>query len=277
MNKVHQIITDRIIEQLEQGVIPWKRPWGGPEYEPKNLISKKTYSGVNFFLLSMLNHNNPHYVTYKQAKQCGGNVKKGEKGFPVIFFKINPAEKNLAGDVTKDGYAMMRYYTVFNIDQCEEINPDKIPVMAEGDKLDFNPIEEAELIAAGYKDGPPIIEAQNKAYYSVDKDLINMPLKENFTGNEEYYSVLFHEMTHSTRHKKRLNREKPSVALEELVAEMGAAFLCSRSGIDNTLENSASYIDNWLRDFKKTENANLIVQAGSKAQKAVNYICGVTK
>lgn len=283
LNKVHQIITDRIIEQLEEGNIPWRKPWGGAEVEPKNLISNKEYSGINFFLLSMLNLKSPYFLTYKQAKACGGNVKKGEKGFPIIYFSVKKKEVNAAGETTKNSFAFMKYYTVFNLEQCEGINPDKIPFIPEDEKLEFNPITQAELIANGYIGAPEIEFKKNQACYYPILDKINMPEKENFHSNEEFYSTLFHEMVHSTGHKKRLCRPEivesnyfgsSDYSKEELVAELGAAFLCSRAGIDNTIENSAAYVKSWLKRLRSKDNVKWIVEAGSKAQKAVNYIYG---
>ena len=286
MNKVHSIITDQIIKQLEAGKIPWRKPWGGLDNEPKNLVSNKRYSGINFFLLSMLNMENPYFLTFKQALACGGNVKKGEKGFPIIFFKVTAKEKNPVGETVKNGYAMMRYYTVFNLSQCENINPDKIPFIPEPETLEFNPIEQAEMIANGYIGKPEIRFKGNQACYYPALDKIDMPQKENFIGNGEYYSTLFHEFVHSTGHSKRLNRPELAelnsfgsmdYSKEELVAELGAAFLCSRAGIDNTLENSAAYIQGWLKKLRSNDNQKWIVEAGGKAQKAVNYIYGDLK
>lgn len=225
----------------------------------------------------------PYFLTYKQAKLCGGNIRKGEKGVPVIYFNVKKKETNQAGDTVKDGYAFMKYYTVFNLDQAENINPDKIPFIPESEKLEFNPIEQAETIVKGYIGKPEIEQKKNQACYYPILDKINMPLEEYFHSNEEYYSTLFHEMVHSTGHKKRLNRPEivesnffgsSDYSKEELVAELGAAYLCSKAGIDNTLENSAAYIQSWLRRLKSKDNIKWIIEAGSKAQKAVNYIYG---
>jgi len=281
MNKVYQVITDKIIESLEKGVIPWQKPWQGQEYEPKNLISKKTYSGINFFLLSMANYQQPYFITFKQAKDLGGNVKEGEKGWPVIFFKKVAEKKNQQGATEKDGYAMLRYYTVFNVDQCENIDPQKIPYLQILDALEFNPIEQAEKIIDGYKGKPKIESRENRAFYKPFTDVINMPAKESFESSEFYYAILFHEMTHSTGAEKRLNREgitdpinhgSHKYSKEELIAELGSAFLCSKAGIDNTIENSVGYIGHWLEVLKSKDNAKWIIEAGSKAQKAVNFI-----
>jgi len=281
MNKVYQVITDKIIDSLEKGVVPWQKPWQGQEFEPKNLISKKTYSGINFFLLSMANYQQPFFITFKQAKDLGGNVKEGEKGWPVIFFKQVKEKKNQQGGTEKDGYAMLRYYSVFNVDQCENIDPEKIPLLQSLEKLDFKPLEAAEKIVDGYTGKPKIESIQNRAFYKPFTDVINMPPKESFKSVESYYAILFHELTHSTGAQKRLNREgitdpihhgSHEYSKEELIAELGSAFLCSKAGINNTIENSVAYISSWLNVLKSKDNAKWIIEAGSKAQKAVNYI-----
>jgi len=281
MNKVYELITNKIIESLEKGVIPWQKPWKGQENEPKNLISKKTYSGINFFLLSMASYQQPYFITFKQAKQLGGNVKQGQKGWPVIFFKKVKEKKNQQGATEKDGYAMLRFYSVFNVDQCENINPEKIPLLQTLEALDFKPLEEAEKIVDGYIGHPKIESIENRACYKPFTDTINMPAKESFKSAEWYYAILFHEMTHSTGAEKRLNREgitdpiehgSHKYSKEELIAELGSAFLCSKAGINNTIENSVAYISSWLNVLKSKDNAKWIIEAGSKAQKAVNYI-----
>jgi antirestriction protein ArdC len=281
MSKVYGIITDKIIKSLEAGVIPWRKPWAGSSYEPKNLISQKTYTGINFFLLSMASYSSPFFITYKQAKDLGGNVKKGEKGWQIIFAKHVNEKKDNAGNTEKNGYSMMRYYAVFNIDQCENIDEEKIPALQDLEKLKFNPIEQAEKIVKGYIAGPQIESVEQRACYRPRLDTVNMPKKESFESVESYYTTLFHELTHSTGAAKRLDREgitdpikfgSHKYSKEELIAELGAAFLCSKAGIDNTLKNSTSYIASWLEKLKSKDNAKWIIEAGSKAQKAVNYI-----
>jgi len=231
----------------------------------------------------MLNMESPYFLTLKQANACGGMIKEGSKGFPVIYFNVKGKEVNPAGQTVKEGFAFMRYYTVFNLSQTENINPDKIPFIPESEELEFNPIKEAEKIVDGYIGKPSIEQKKNQACYYPFLDKINMPLEEYFKSNEGWYSTLFHEMVHSTGHKKRLNRPEImesnffgsiDYSKEELVAELGAAFLCSKAGIDNTLENSAAYIQSWLRRLRSKDNVKWIVQAGSKAQQAVNYING---
>ena len=282
--KAHDVITNRIIEELEKGNIPWKKPWKGGGGRPKNLISGKGYSGINFFLLSMMPFDNDYFLTFKQAKAIGGNVIKGQKGLPVIYYGAAKAKENASGDVTK-GFNFLKYYTVFNVTQCENLDHSRIEVAKDIDSepLEFNPIEAAETIISKYIGKPSITYLDNQAYYKPSGDVINMPKKENFNGVEQFYSTLFHEMTHSTGHQKRLARPEimesnffgsADYSKEELTAELGAAFLCSQAGIDNTLENSTAYLQSWLKVLKAQDNKKWIIEAASKAQKAVNYING---
>jgi len=173
----------------------------------------------------------------------------------------------------------LRYYTVFNLDQCAGIPEDKIPVLEEKTR-EFNPIEEAEKIVAGYTRRPKIEHVESRAYYRPASDLVNMPKKELFKSDAEYYSTLFHELTHSTGHETRLNRSgitdlqgfgSHSYSKEELCAEFGAAYLCGESGIvDRTIENSSAYIQGWLKRLRSDKK--FLVQAAAQGQKAVDFI-----
>jgi len=271
----YQIITDRIIEQLEKGTIPWKKSWVGSGNCPKNFISKKPYNGINVFLLACVSHTSNYFLTYNQAKKIGGQVKKGEKGYPVVFWKFLD-KKNNKGKTDK--IPLCRYYTVFNLDQCDGI---KDPDVDNLNKIEFNPIEQAEKIVAGYIGKPEIKHNEQRAYYAPKLDYVNMPLPESFTSEQEYYSVLFHELTHSTGHENRLNREGITeshffgdalYSKEELIAELGSAFLCSESGInsESVFQNSSAYINGWLKKLK--QDNKIIISSAGKAQKAVDKI-----
>lgn len=275
-DNVYKIITDRILDQLNKGEIPWRNPWNGISGFPKNLVSKKEYRGVNVFLLSAQAFGSPYFVTFKQAKDKGGSVKKGEKGTPVIFWKAVKKQNPSPEDVLKgrDKYFMLRYYTVFNVTQCEKLDYPKPEIK------EFNPILECEKMIQGYMDCPEITYGGDRAFYSPTFDKITMPDKGVFHSSEEFYSTIFHEMVHSTGHEKRLNREgitnpikfgSHDYSFEELIAECGAAFLCGHTGIHNkTIENSAAYIQSWV---KKLQNEpKWIVEAAAKATKAVDLI-----
>ena len=281
-NKVYDYVTERIIEQLETGTIPWSKPWQGGD--PINYVSRKPYRGVNRFLLPK----GGEYMTFNQAKKLGGKVKKGSKSNMIVFWKLVPYKKSkkateVKGEDKKEDkkdkkeksvmtYPILRYYNVFHIDDIEGIE-------TKLEKIENDPIESAEEIVKSY-DEVKIVNERGNAFYSPNKDFINVPDINKFPQVEEYYSTLFHEMIHSTGHKTRLNRFKPNESTifgsktyskEELVAELGASMLCGVAGIeDEIIDNSASYIDGWL---KKLKNDNtLIISASSKAQKACDYV-----
>ena len=275
---VYEIVTKKIIEKLEAGTIPWKKPWqsGGLQ---KNIITKKPYRGINQFLLDLSGYSTPYWLSFKQAKQLGGNVRKDEKSQIIVFWNWLKDKK------TEEEYPIFRYYNGFNLDQCDGLDKIKadLKVEMEETKLNFQPIKECELVVKNWKGKPSIAHKGNRACYSPFLDKIKMPGKENFLTVQEYYSTLFHELTHSTGHAKRLNRPElvdankfgsHDYSKEELVAEMGASFLAQETGIDNTtIDNSAAYIASWLKVLKG--NSKLVVQAAAKSQKAVDLILGV--
>ena len=276
---ISQIVNEKIVEALKKGVIPWRKPWRQAGV-PSNFISKKAYRGINVFLLAMQGFASPYWLSFKQCAGLGGQVRKGEKATLVIYWKIlERKEAGRAGDgasVIKK-IPLLRYYQVFNVEQCEGL---KIPEAVEG-KLEFEPVELAEAVRDGYMDAPDYQERENSAYYSPARDLVNLPKKENFKSVPAYYATLFHELVHSTGHGDRLNREgfidgasfgSDKYSKEELVAEFGASFLCGLCGIESELENSASYISGWMQ--KIAENEKWLVTSATQAQKAVEYMLG---
>lgn len=285
---VYQIVTNQVIDLLEQGKIPWQKPWrGGAAGMPKNAISKKPYRGVNVFLLAMIQefkgYDSPYWLTYKQAQGIGGNVKKGEKSTLVVFWK--PLEKeNPDNPENPDKYMVLRYYNVFNVAQCDNLDLSKLPDIDVDNTpdLDFSPIQACENIVKHFIKRPDIVHNSQQAYYSPSKDLVNMPRAETFMDEQSYYATLFHELTHSTGHERRLNRPgvvdkaafgSETYSKEELVAEMGAAFLCGFCDIANrTIENTVAYLQGWLNKLKSDKR--LVVQAAAQAQKAADYILG---
>jgi antirestriction protein ArdC len=288
---LYEHVTNLIITELQKGNIPWRKPWAGGADAPKNFISKKAYRGLNIFLLTMRGYACPYWVTYKQAKDKGGQVKKGEHGAKVIFWKmLKKDEKDSNGNQVYDdkgnkkekNIPLLRYYTLFNLEQCEGIDWEK----PEKPLNDFSPIESAEKIVKGFKDIPEIRFNEQRAYYAPLCDYINMPKKESFTSNGEYYSTLFHELAHSTGHKNRLNRSEVmdnnffgshDYSQEELTAEMAACFLNAHCGILNppVLENNGAYIKSWIK--KLSDDKKALVYASARAQKASDYILGENK
>lgn len=274
-SKVYQIVTDRIIQQLQKGVIPWQKPWSDSG-APRNLVSKKPYRGMNYFLLANTGEN--WFLTFNQAKKLGGRVKKGASGYPVIFWKFLEVEDVKTGEIKE--VPLLRYFTVFALRDVEGIDR---PEQDGGDQKAMNPIEEAERIIAGMPNRPKIEHGGDRAFYRSSQDFVRLPEVRNFVSMEEYYSTAFHELVHSTGHKSRLARPEVMNASffgdhryskEELVAEMGAAFLCGHAGfVDRTIENSAAYIDSWL-DALRNDN-KMLVQAAGKAQRAADFILNI--
>jgi len=274
----YEIVTQKIIERMEQGDIPWKKPWKAQL--PRNLITNKPYRGVNLLLLGSQDYQSPYWLTFKQAQEKGGHVRKGEKGSMVTFWKILEKDLEEEDKEGKELQFLLRYYTVFNLAQCEGIKappPEKV----------VDPIQKCEEIVGGYKD-PPAVRYNNadKACYAPMGDYVSIQPKETFRSAEDYYACFFHELAHSTGHEKRLGRfqsrdvPRPLVgdeySKEELVAELVSAFLCAEAGIDNSqIENSAAYIQGWLKPLRNDKR--LIVIASSQAAKAVRYIMGQTE
>ena len=268
---IYQEITDRIIHELESGNIPWHCSWRPEAWRHRNMITGRPYRGINAILLNILPYDSPFWLTMRQLKALGGELKPGASGTNVVFWKL--VEKK---DLTE--IPVLRFYRIYNLETIIGIPASKIPALPPKSTFAFNPIEAAEEILAGY-DGPKVIHQGDSACYSPSLDQIRMPKRHCFENEEEYYSTLFHEETHSTGHKSRLNRPgmdniqfgSETYSKEELIAEMGAAFLCAYSGIENaTIQNSGAYIRGWLERLKNDKK--LVIQAAQKAQKAVDFI-----
>jgi antirestriction protein ArdC len=277
MSTAYEIVTESIIKQLESGVAPWRKPWRTET--PANLVSKKEYRGINIFLLASQGYGSRYWVTYRQAQALGGTVSKGQHGSKVVFWKIGEyrRENQETEETENHKTILLRYYTVFNLEQCEGINStDPVRII--------NPIEQCESIIKAMPN-PPELMQDARACYRPSTDTVGMPARSGFHSAEEYYSTLFHEITHSTGQPSRVGREgimnhnpfgSEDYSKEELIAEMGAAMLCAVTGIESrTLGNSAAYLQTWINKLKS--DSRLIVSAASQAQKAADYILGRTK
>jgi antirestriction protein ArdC len=217
-------------------------------------------------------------LTYRQAQTLGGSVRKGEHGSKVVFWKIDEYRKEdkETGETENRKSILLRYYTVFNLEQCEGIkSPEPTRIIA--------PLGQCETIVNSMPN-PPSFEQDSRAFYRPSTDTLGVPARSAFDSAEEFYSTLFHELTHSTGHPSRVGREgimehnpfgSEDYSKEELVAEMGAAMLCGVAGIQSrTLDNSASYLQSWINRLRS--DSRLIVSAASQAQKAADYILGKT-
>jgi len=274
---VYDQITERIITLLDKGTVPWRKPWTAQSGLPRNLVSKKSYRGINVFLLHAMHYENPFWLTFNQARELGGTVRKGEKACPVVFWKQHEIEDKETGE--KEKVPMARLYYCFNVSQCDGLK--NIPEPVETPQT--APTKPEEIVAA-MPHRPEIKHGMTKAFYSPREDFIGMPDRERFEDEAAYYGTIYHELTHATGHSSRLNRPTLTESQgfgsnpyckEELIAEMGAAFLCGQAGIaERTMENSAAYIQNWLEALEN--DTKLIVQAAGQAQRAVDYILGAT-
>ncbi len=276
---VYQLVTDQIIKQLEQGVIPWQKPWADVGV-PMNMLSKRQYRGINLWLLLSLNYEQNLFLTWDQIKSIGGSVNKNEHGHIVVFWKPTQKKNDDQPEDKQKHVPMLRYYKVFNISQCRDIPEHLIPQIENVGIDQFTPDMECESIIIAMPDAPAIVHKQQKAFYAVDTDVINMPKKKSFSSVDGYYHTLFHELVHSTGAEKRLGRKtlkdmapfgSESYALEELIAEMGSAYLSRLAGIlPNEIANTVAYIDNWLGVFKMDKR--FLITASGQAQKAVDFI-----
>lgn len=282
--KPYQMITDRIVELLERGVVPWRKPWSHESADPRNLASGKSYRGINTFVLeataAAVGYRAPYWLTFRQALERGGNVRKGERATPVVFWKIlRVSDGRKEEEATAEGRTipLLKFFHVFNVEQCDGI---AYPQPDATTERPFDPIIECERIMAAIVPAPNIVHREPRAFYSPASDLINMPRPETFVSAPEYFSTLFHECVHWCGVPSRLNRKTlgakfgtTEYAREELIAEMGAAFLCGRAGISPaTIDNAAAYIQSWLGRLRG--DPKLVVLAAASAQRAADFILG---
>ena len=278
MPSVYEIVTEKIINQLESGVAPWRKPWTCQI--PANLLTQKEYRGLNVFTLASQGFPSRFWLTFNQATKLGGRIRKGEKSSPVVFWNIGDERETTTQDGTKETSRsfLLRYYSVFNLSQAEGID---IHASLLQETRTNDPIETCEQLVTNMPNSPAF-EQSDKAWYSPSSDVVGMPARGLFHSSEEYYATEFHELAHSTGHAKRLHRESfdnpvsfgsESYSKEELIAEMTAAMLCGIAGIEQQiLENSAAYLKTWIARLKS--DSRLLVSAASQAQKAADFIQG---
>jgi antirestriction protein ArdC len=277
---IHQAITARFVEQLKRGTVPWQKPW----LSAQNVISRKPYRGINALLLGSADYQSPFWITFKQTLALGGHVKRGEKSTPVIYYKIlekrdeagNPI---LREDGRPDRVPFVRWTNVFNLDQTEGI---QVPSLTAGQSAS-QPLEKAAAIVENAR-LCPIHHVAFAASYSPSEDVIRVPAPSAFRSPEDYHHTLYHEMVHASGHSSRLDREgltqrtgfgSKQYSKEELIAELGAAFLSNEAGVLDSVrfENSAAYLASWS---EKLENdPRMIVAAASHAQRSSDFIMGI--
>jgi antirestriction protein ArdC len=275
-------VSARIVAELEAGAAPCVKPWSATPgaNTPCNAVSNRPYSGCNVVLLWMAQsagYRTPRFLTFKQALELGGNVRKGERGTKVFFVKQLHVRDEGADDSSSTRLIpMMREYTVFNVDQCENL-PDSIST---GKPIRVRNPDKRDGLADDFlhSTGADIREGHGEAFYVPSRDFISMPAFAGFKGADHFYNVAFHELTHWTGHKARLDRDlknrfgSRTYAAEELVAELGAAFLFAEFGFDGDIR-SAGYIANWIELLQADKRAFFI--ACSQASKAADYLRGL--
>jgi antirestriction protein ArdC len=277
---IYQTITERLVEHLKRGTVPWQKPW----LRVQDLVSQKPYRGINCLLLGSADYRTPYWATFKQVVDLGGRVKKGEKSTPIIYYKILENRDDVGNLVIlEEGrparIPFVRWSNVFNLEQTEGITPPNVPknqVQIQPNKKAASIVENAKLC--------PIHHTGFAALYSPRDDIIRIPAAATFRSQEDYYHSLYHEMIHASGHLSRLNRE--GVALpakfgsepycrEELIAELGAAFLSNGAGILGQVqfENSAAYLNSWIQKLERDPRP--IISAASQAQRASDFIRGI--
>jgi antirestriction protein ArdC len=317
---IYEAVTNQVLEALDRDIMPWRKPWvsrnglgGDVVAMHKNFASKRPYRGINPFLLEITaltrGYSSPYWLSFKQAKEKGGQVRKGEKSTLVVFWKpmqYSPkagttCPKCRQGKLSASGKCgscnkttekirsmILKHYNVFNIEQCDGIEAPMVVETPDEPVKEFDPITEAERIINEMPKAPPVRYGGDRASYSPPFDSIQMPNRSQFESSEAFYSTLFHEHVHATGHESRLDRKDafkgsfgdPDYAREELVAEMGASMLCAVAGVENNVDQSAAYIRNWMTkaDYEAALKADkkLVVFAAARAQKASDFILGVT-
>lgn len=276
-SSVYEIVTERIIKELEQGHAPWRKPWSAA-WAPKNFVSHHDYRGINHVLLSseVGRRECPYFATKRQIDKLGGRIQSDQwKKSNIVTWWSLLKRSETEGEKGGKAFPILRYYRVWNLSQVDGVEwsvPDETPI---------DPIEECEAVVTQY-DGKPDIhyDGGNEAFYRSALDSVHMPIRDAFFSSEEYYATLFHELVHSTGHSSRLKREmkggkysKP-YAREELCAEMGSALLLGVAGIeeDPLRKNSAAYLRGWIDAL--TDDPRCVAVACGKAQKAADWILG---
>ena len=265
-----ETITQKIIEALENGTTPWKCPFHRTAY-PVNFKTGHNYRGVNMFMLwltaMMSGYTTNYFIGFQQARSLGGHVRRKESGIQIIVY--SPYKKTVINNTTGAEEEVSRKFFksdyVFNLDQIEGLK-------IETENPEITPIEEIEALVKNT--GVFIRHQGERAYFDNLNDFINMPYRSNFETLEEYYATMFHELIHSTGHKSRINRldisSKEDKAFEELVAELGSAFLCAEYNLPQNIKNTAAYVDSWLASLKK--DTGYIFKASKVATEAIVYL-----
>lgn len=278
----YEVVTAQIVKALEEGVVPWRKPWQVNSALPCNAVSHRSYHGINLFLLSLSRYSDHRWLTYRQAEEFGGHVRPKEQSSIAVFWKQWEPSEDATDEAAKPNrkrIPLLRYYHLFNVAQCEDL---KLPELEVVSRPRHQRITEAEAFVQAVPNLPPIREDSKLACYSPAFDVVAIPPLDAFDTADAYYAALFHELGHATGHQTRLNRPgtdtprfgSADYSREELVAELASGFCCATIGLDNSLiDNAASYIQGWLTALKADTKA--IIAASTQAQRAADYLRGL--
>lgn len=278
--EIYEEVNRRFDAALAKGVVPWQKPWIGELSAPRNLQSGKVYRGINALILGLSEYSDPRWTTFNGCKNLGGKVRKGEKSTLVTLWKRFKVKDAAAPDGEKT-IAMLRYFRVFNVEQCEFPEGAIRPWEPEGKPEGWDGIAECESVLADYiaSDGAPTLGyGGNSAHYLPGKHHIQLPERDAFKSAEGFYGAAFHESAHSTA--PMLGRElsgafgSEKYGREELVAEMSSAFVLAAIGVEGDFDNSAAYLKNWTQAIQ--DDPKMLVKAAGQAQKAADRIQLIT-
>lgn len=281
---VYERVTTAVLAKLEEGTVPWAMPWqDGGGLRPISVSTGKPYSGVNTIALGMQGYGSPYWLTYRQAQSMGAQVRKGERASVALLWRpLDEVRDEDTGEVRKRGGFVARGFNVFNADQVDGLDPEKVPPSPAVGEVTWTPDERATNVVAAYLEagGPTFAEGGTAAFYRPATDHVQVPDRGRFATADAFHRVTFHELAHSTAAPSRLDRRQgddkrgtwgdDSYAREELVAELAAAMLCAMTGVSAEVDTSAAYIDHWRTQLGA--DPKLVVQAASKAQKAADLI-----
>jgi antirestriction protein ArdC len=267
---IYQDVTDRIIAALEGGAAPWLKPWADGKcggVGPHNAATGRAYNGINWLVLSCSAYTSDGWLTYKQAKELGGQVRKGEKGTHIVFWSFPKIQQD---DGTIKVVPFAKGFTVFNVQQCDGLDENKLwhmePVVA----------GQTSINALATRIGADVHHGGSKAYYTPQGDFIGMPTADSFESADAYAATLAHELVHWTGHKSRCDRQfgkrfgDDAYAFEELVAEIGSAFVCAQMGIPLEGLQHSNYLASWLKVLKADKRA--IFTASSQAKRSSEFL-----
>jgi len=279
---MYAAVADQIIGFLDRGTIPWRKPWHSTSGIPANALTRKPYRGVNVLLLGLSRYRDHRWLTYRQAVELGGNVRRGESSTEVVFWKPPEPQRGDEEDSEAGRFPILRTYRVFNAEQCDGLSLPPTQLELESRLIDRVP--RAEGVLRYMPDPPTVREGEVSAWYAPGEDIVGIPLIGSFVSADAFYATLFHELGHATGHARRLGRPGISdttrfgsaeYGREELVAELASAFVCATIGLDNSLvDNAAAYVAGWLKALR--DDPRMVVVAAGQAQRAADWMFGQT-